>query len=69
MTQETAMVIFLIKEVSVAQSYPTLCDPMDCNTPVSSVYGIPLARILEWVATVFSILIKENIANLLLDPK
>ena len=30
------------------------CDPMDCNPPVSSVRGISLARILEWVAISFS---------------
>ena len=29
---------------------PTLCDPMDCSTPSSSVHGILQARILEWVA-------------------
>ena len=68
MTQETAMVIFLIKEVLVAQRCPTLGNPMDCNPPASSVHGIQ-ARTLEWVATAFSILIKENIANLLLGPK
>ena len=34
----------------VAQSYPTLCDPMDGNSPGSSVHGILPARILEWVA-------------------
>ena len=34
----------------VAQSCPTLCDPMDCNLPGSSVHGIFQARILEWVA-------------------
>ena len=28
----------------------TLCNPMDCNVPVSSVHGILQARILEWVA-------------------
>ena len=39
------------KKVKVAQSYPTLCDPMDCSPPGSSVHGIPQARILEWVAT------------------
>ena len=33
-----------------AQLCPTLCDPMDCNLPGSSVHGIPQARILEWVA-------------------
>ena len=32
------------------QSCPTLCDPMDCNLPGSSVHGILQARILEWVA-------------------
>ena len=36
--------------VSVAQLYPTLCDPMDCNPPGSSVHGIFQAKILEWVA-------------------
>ena len=30
------------------------CDPMDCSTPGSSVYGISQARILEWVAISFS---------------
>ena len=35
----------------VAQSCPTLCDPMDCSPPGSSVRGILQARILEWVAT------------------
>ena len=33
-----------------AQSCPTLCGPMDCNPPGSSVYGIFQARILEWMA-------------------
>ena len=32
------------------QSCLTLCDPMDCSPPGSSVHGIPQARILEWVA-------------------
>ena len=36
--------------MSVAQSCPTLCDPMDCSPPGSSVQGILQARILEWVA-------------------
>ena len=34
----------------VAQSCPSLCDPMDCSRPGSSVPGILQARILEWVA-------------------
>ena len=36
--------------VLLAQSYPTLCDPMDCSPPGSSVHGILQARLLEWVA-------------------
>ena len=39
---------------SVAQSCPTLCDPVDCSLPASSIHGIPQARILEWVAISFS---------------
>ena len=35
---------------SVAQSCQTLCDPMGCSLPGSSVHGILQARILEWVA-------------------
>ena len=37
-------------KVLVTQSCLTLCDPMDCSPPGSSVYGILLARTLEWVA-------------------
>ena len=37
-------------EVLVAQSCPTLCDPMDCSPPDSSVHGILQARTLQWVA-------------------
>ena len=33
-----------------AQSCLTLCDPMDCSPPGSSVHGFSQARILEWVA-------------------
>ena len=36
------------------QSCPTLCDPMDCNPPGSSIRGILQARILEWVTISFS---------------
>ena len=36
------------------QSCLTLCDPMDCSPPVSSVHGILQARILEWLAIPFS---------------
>ena len=36
------------------QSCPTLCDPVDCSLPDSSVHGILQARIPEWVAIPFS---------------
>ena len=41
-------------ESEVAQSCPTLCDPMDYSLPGSSVHGIFQARVLEWVAISFS---------------
>ena len=41
-------------KVLVAQSCPTLCDPIDCDPLGSSVHGILQARILEWVAIPFS---------------
>ena len=37
------------------QLCPTLCDPMDCSLPGSSVHGILQARVLEWVAISFFI--------------
>ena len=43
-----------VKWNEVAQSCPTLCDPVDCSPPGSSVHGILQARILEWVAISFS---------------
>ena len=36
------------------QSCPTLCNPMDCGPPSSSVHGIFQARVLEWGAIAFS---------------
>ena len=42
------------KEREVAQLCPTLCDPMDCSLPGSSVHGIFQAKVLEWVAISFS---------------
>ena len=41
-------------ESEVAQSCPTLSDPMDCNPPGSSIHGIFQARVLEWGAIAFS---------------
>ena len=45
------------REREVAQSCPTLSDPMDCSPPGSSVHGIFQARVLEWGAIAFSDLI------------
>ena len=42
------------EEVKVTQSCPTLCDPVDCSLPGSSLHGILQARILMWVADPFS---------------
>ena len=49
--------LFLLQRMSeneVAQSCPTLFNPMDCSLPGSSVHGICQARVLEWVAIAFS---------------
>ena len=43
------------RENEVAQSSPTLSNPMDCSPPGSSVHGILQARVLEWNAIAFSI--------------
>ena len=41
-------------ESEIAQSCPTLCDPIKCSLPGSSIHGIFQARVLEWVAISFS---------------
>ena len=41
-------------ESEVAQSCPTLSDPMDCSLPGSSIHGSFQARVLEWGAIAFS---------------
>ena len=46
--------ISLLRVCSVAQSCPTLCSPMNCSPPGSSVHGIFLARTLEAVAISYS---------------
>ena len=43
-------------ESEVAQSCPTLSNPMDCSLPGSSVHGIFQARVLEWGAIAFSVM-------------
>ena len=47
----------------VAQSCPTLSDPMDCSLPSSAIHGIFQARVLEWGAIAFSILETYRMAN------
>ena len=42
------------KASELAQPCPTLCKPMDCSPPGSSVHGDFQARVQEWVATPFS---------------
>ena len=44
----------------VAQSCPTLGDPMDCSLPGSSAHGIFQARVLEWGAIAFSLLLESD---------
>ena len=39
---------------SINHLCPTLCDPLDCRLPGSSVHGILQARVLEWVAISYS---------------
>ena len=43
-----------MRESDIAQSCLTLCDPMDCSLPGSSIHGIFQARVLEWAAIAFS---------------
>jgi len=55
-TLSSKKILFLhkVKEIEVTQLCPTLCDPIDCSLPGSSIHGIFQARILEWVAISFS---------------
>ena len=52
-------------ESEVAQSCPTLSDPMDCSLPGSSVHGIFQARILEWDAITFSVVVYSSMNMLI----
>ena len=47
-------IIYDESESEVVQSCPTLCDPMDCSLPGSSLHGIFQAIVLEWIAISFS---------------
>ena len=44
----------MVEITSEEQTCPTLCDPVDCSPPGSSIHGILQARILQWVAIPFS---------------
>ena len=52
--EEEDMIRWKRKKSEATQSCLTLCDPMDCSLPGSSVHGIFNARVLEWVAIYFS---------------
>ena len=52
MAERIQLYVYIYSEV--AQSCPTLCDPMDCSLPGSSVNGIFQAIVLEWIAISFS---------------
>ena len=45
---------FCMHACLVTESCPTLCNPMDCSPPDSSLHGILQARVLEWAAIPFS---------------
>ena len=47
---QSTLLIYLESESEVAQSCPTLSDPVDCSPPGSSIHGIFQARVLEWGA-------------------
>ena len=46
--------VFSTTQNKLAQSCPTLCDPMDCSLSGTSVHGIFQARVLEWIAIALS---------------
>ena len=53
-SQTSTWISHEVKWSEVAQSCPTLCDPMDCSLPCSSIHEIFQARVLEWIAISFS---------------
>ena len=48
------LLCFVYVRAKSPKSYPTLCDPMECSPPGSSIHGIFQARVLEWDAIAFS---------------
>ena len=55
-------------ESEIAQSCPTLIDPMDCSLPGSSTHGIFQARVLEWGAIAFSVFYLYHLLNPSISP-
>ena len=56
-------ITLLAFESEVAQLCLTLCDPMDYSLPGSSIHGILQARVLDWGAIAFSIILPEGMAT------
>ena len=54
---------YTLLNAKLLQSCPTLCDPMDCSLPGSSVHVVCQARVLEWVAIAFSIHIHYSVVK------
>ena len=52
-------------ESEVAQSCPTLSDPMDCSLPGSCIHGVFQARVLEWGAIAFSDMLSRLVVTFL----
>ena len=50
-SQAPSRIALMCTHAKSLQLCPTLCDPMDCSLPGSSVHGILQARTLEWVVT------------------
>ena len=54
---------YIYSDSEVAQSCLTLCDPMGSSQPISSIHGIFQARVLDWVATSFSLYINTKMGS------
>ena len=63
-TLEISEIVMLIDRCIRCSVCPTLCDPMDCSPPGSSVHGISQAGTLEWVAISFSMINRYTIKAL-----
>src|SRR5574340_699056 len=54
-------------ESEVVQLCPTLSDPMDCSLPGSSIHGIFQARVLEWGAIAFYIVLNHGFLRIIFE--